>query len=99
MLSFNTTYNDEPFRPIYRTATRLRSPGIDRAKEAIAKANNTHPSNWLTAKEACELLGVSRPTLLAGRRSGKYNYVMHNGTRVYYDRRSIEEHLQSISAI
>lgn len=73
--------------------------GIDRAKEAIAKANNTHPSNWLTAKEACELLGVSRPTLLAGRRSGKYNYVMHNGTRVYYDRRSIEEHLQSIGAI
>ena len=73
--------------------------GIDRAKEAIAKANNTHPSNWLTAKEACELLGVSRPTLLAGRRNGRYNYVMHNGTRVYYDRRSIEEYLQSIGAI
>ncbi|MBF1389599.1 MAG: helix-turn-helix domain-containing protein [Porphyromonas sp.] len=72
---------------------------IDRVKEALAKAHNTHPSNWLTAKEACELLGISRPTLLAGRKKGKYTYVMHNGTRVYYDRRSLEEYLQPVDIL
>lgn len=65
---------------------------IDRVKEALAKAHNTHPSNWLTAKEACELLGISRPTLLAGRKKGKYTYVMHNQSlRIKGNRRSYRE--------
>ena len=44
---------------------------MNRAKEALAEAHNTHPSNWLTGREACKLLGVSMPTLLKGRAMGK----------------------------
>ena len=66
---------------------------IDKAKDAIANQTNTHPSNWLTAEEASALLGVSRPTLLSGRKMGKYRYVQHNGTRVYYDKRSLLQYL------
>lgn len=66
---------------------------IDKAKEAIAKQTNTHPSNWLTAREACEILGVSLPTLLSGRKMGKYKFVYHNLTRIYYDKRSILEYV------
>ena len=61
---------------------------IDKAKET-----NTHPSNWLTAREACEILGVSLPTLLSGRKMGKYKFVYHNHTRIYYDKRSILEYV------
>lgn len=66
---------------------------VDRAKEAIGKKTNTHPSNWMTGREACKYLGISLPTLLKGRREGKYMYVNHNGSRVYYDKRSLEKHL------
>ena len=62
----------------------------NRAKEALAKAHNTHPENWLTAREACEFLGISMPTLLKGRNDGKYVVVHHNLSRYYYDRRSLE---------
>ena len=67
---------------------------IERAKEAIALETNTHPSNWLTGKEAMELLGISRPTLILGRKNRKYRYVHHNKSRYYYDKRSILEHLR-----
>lgn len=63
---------------------------ISRAKEALAKAHNTHPDNWLTAREACAMLGVSMPTLLKGRNEGKYSVVHYNRSRYYYDRRSLE---------
>lgn len=63
---------------------------MNRAKEALAEAHNTHPSNWLTGREACKLLGVSMPTLLKGRAMGKYQFVHYNRSRYYYDRRSLE---------
>lgn len=64
---------------------------IERAKEAIALETNTHPSNWLTGKEAMELLGISRPTLIQGRKKGKYRYVHYNKSRYYYDKGRISE--------
>ena len=66
---------------------------IERAKEAIARETNTHPSNWMTGREACDFLGISSPTLISGRKAGKYRYVHHNASRVYYDKRSLEEHI------
>ena len=71
---------------------------IARAKEALAREHNTHPSNWLTGKEVCDMLGISRPTLIAGRKSGKYVFAHHNHSRYYYDRRSIEANLRAVGA-
>lgn len=74
-----------------RQEDALRS--IDRSRQAIAEHTNTQPYNWLTTKEAMAFLGVSKPTLLRGRRLGLYRTVHHTATRFFYDRRTLEPYL------
>lgn len=74
-----------------RKEDALRS--IERSREAIAQQTNTHPTNWLTTKEAMAMLGISKPTLIRGRKMRLYKVVYHTNTRFFYDKRSLSKYV------